>query len=133
MHPLLHWPLMLVRLMRLRTHTAMRLLGIRTCLERLPDFEVDFVAVHDVFGHREDVGDQPVEEVHGHCFADDDAQDFGRFSGRWKGVVYGRGVSWWGVIFFFDLGGGMGGCLLGMMYCFARRRLEMLTCLTWGN
>ena len=88
MYALGHRPLVLVRLMRLRARAAMRLLDRVLVLERLPDLEVDLVAVHDILGHGEDVGDQAVEQIHGHGFADDDTEDFGAlFFGR-EGVVW---------------------------------------------
>ena len=78
-----HGPLVLVRLVRLGTQASLRAFRGVLVLERLPDLEVDLVAVHDVLSHREDVGDQAVEQVHGHGLADDDAQDLG-------GVLFGR-------------------------------------------
>jgi hypothetical protein len=89
MHTLRHRPLVLVLLMRLCAHAAMRMLDAILVLERLPDLQVDSVAVHDALRHGEDVGDQAVEQVHGHCFADDDAQDFGRVFFGGEGVVWG--------------------------------------------
>jgi len=88
MHTLGHRPLVLVLLVRLRTRAAVRLLHRGLVLERLPDFQVDLVAVHDVLRHGEDVGDQAVEQVHGHGFAYDDAEDLGAFFFRREGVVW---------------------------------------------
>jgi hypothetical protein len=77
----------LVRLVRFSTQAPVRCLGVVLVLHRLPDFEVDFVAVHDVLRHGEDVGDQAVEQVHRHGFADDDAQNLGSFFFGGEGVV----------------------------------------------
>jgi hypothetical protein len=132
MHTMRHGPLVLVRLVRLGAQAALRALGGVLVLERLPDLEVDLVAVHDVLGHGEDVRDQAVEQIHRHGLADDNTQDFGAIFFGWEGVVY--------------LGGDMVSCLicviaacnlsgynlLGIMYCFARSKFEMLTCLTCG-
>jgi hypothetical protein len=93
MYTLGHRPLMLVRLMRLRARAPVRLLNRVLVLERLPDFEVDLVAVHDVLRHGEDVCDQAVEQVHGHGFADDHAQDLGAVFFGGEGVVLRIGVS----------------------------------------
>jgi len=82
-----HGPLVLVRLVRLGAQTALCALSGVLVLERLPDLEVDLVAVHDVLGHGEDVRDQTVEQVHRHGLADDDAQDFGSVFFGWEGVV----------------------------------------------
>ena len=83
-----HGPLVLVCLVRLGAQAALCALGGVLVLERLPDFEVDLVAGHDVLRHGEDVGDQAVEQIHGHGFADDDTEDFGAlFFGR-EGVVW---------------------------------------------
>jgi hypothetical protein len=89
MHTLRHRPLILVRLMRLRSKASVRRLGIGLLLERLPHFKVDLVAVQDVLGHGENVCDQAVEQVHRHGLADDDAQDLGAFFLGWEGVVFG--------------------------------------------
>jgi hypothetical protein len=91
-HALGHRPLVLVRLMRLRARAAVRLLDRILVLERLPDFQVDLVAVHHILRHGEDVGDQAVEQVHGHGFAHDDAQDFGAVFFGWEGVVWEMGL-----------------------------------------
>lgn len=85
-----HRPLVLVRLVRLGAQAALRAFRGVLVLERLPDLEVDLVAVDDVLGHGEDVGDQAIEQVQGHGLADDDAQDLGGiFFGR-EGVVCSR-------------------------------------------
>jgi hypothetical protein len=90
MHTVRHGPLVLVRLVRLGTQAALRAFRGVLVLERLPDLEVDLVAVDDVLGHGEDVGDQAVEQVQRHGLADDDAQDFGAFFFGREGVVCER-------------------------------------------
>lgn len=87
MHTMRHGPLVLVRLVRFRAQAALCPFGGVLVLEWLPDLEVDLVAVDNVLGHGEDVGDQAVEQVQGHGLADDNAQDLGGiFFGR-EGVV----------------------------------------------
>jgi len=81
---------MLMRLVRLRPSATMRLLHRVFVLERLPDFQVDFVAVHHVLRHGEDVGDQAVEQVHGHGFTHDNAQNFCAVFFGWEGVIFAR-------------------------------------------
>ena len=87
MHPLLHRPLGFMPLMPM--HPATRMLLLRAAVKRLPGLQVDGVGVHDVLGDGEDVGDEAIEEVKGHGFADDDAENFGGFFTWGKGVVWG--------------------------------------------
>ena len=54
-HTMRHGPLVLVRLVRFCAQASLRAFCGVLVLERLPDFEVDLVAVHDVLGHGEDV------------------------------------------------------------------------------
>ncbi|KAL8812152.1 MAG: hypothetical protein Q9223_007361 [Gallowayella weberi] len=49
--------------------------------------QVDGIRLHQLFGHGDDVGDEVVEEVEGHAFADDNAEDFGGLTGWGEGVV----------------------------------------------
>jgi hypothetical protein len=63
-HTLRHGPLVLVRLMRLRSKASVCRLGVGLLLKWLPRLEVNLIAVHDALGHGEDVGDQAVEQVH---------------------------------------------------------------------
>lgn len=133
MHTMRHGPLVLVCLVRLGAQAALCALGGVLVLERLPDLEVDLVAVDDVLSHGEDVGDEAVEQVQRHGLADDDAQDLGAFFFGREGVVC-FGLDWlvidpYDCCMQFVM---MQNDLLGMMYCFARSKFEMLTCLTCG-
>lgn len=87
MHAVLHRPPVLVLLMRSRARAAVLALDRMLVLERLPDFQVDFVAVHHVLCDSEDIRDESIEKVEGHAFAHDHAQDLGAVFFGWEGVV----------------------------------------------
>lgn len=58
--------------------------------------EVDGVGVDELLGDGDDVCDEAVEEVEGHAFAYDDAEDFGGLFGGGEGVVcFGEGGLGW--------------------------------------
>lgn len=120
MHALLQRPLRFMSTMRIHAQTRMLFLDGGGC--GLEGGEVDGVGVDELLGDGDDVCDEAVEEVEGHAFAYDDPEDFGGLFGGGEGVV------------FFGLGGiGLGWGrehVLGIMYCFTRKSVLTLSCLT---
>ena len=106
MHTMRHGPLVLVRLVRFCAQASLRAFCGVLVLERLPDLEVDLVAVHDVLGHGEDVRDQAVEQIHRHGLADDNTQDFGAIFFGWEGIVcrWVLRLVWLPVLFLSSIG-----------------------------
>lgn len=86
MHPLPHRSLRLMPLPMLQPPRLVHLLNTPSCAW-LESGDIDGIGLHELFGDGDDVCDEPVEEVEGHAFADDDAEDFGGVGGGGEGIV----------------------------------------------
>ena len=85
-HPFTHRSLRLMLLVCMQPLTRMRFLKLTRSLERC---QVNRIGIDELLRRGADVRDQSVQEVEGHAFSDDDAEDFCLLFCRGKGIVCG--------------------------------------------
>ncbi len=87
MDAIAHRPLRLMLLVRMQALARMLLLELAGSAW-MEGCQVDGVRVHQLLRGGADVCDEAVQEVQGHAFADDDAEDLGFFFFGGEGVVW---------------------------------------------
>lgn len=87
MDTLAHWPLRFMLLMCMQALTRMLLLEMAGSAW-MEGCQVDGIRVHQLLRDGADVGDEAVQEVQGHAFADHDAEDLRFFFFGREGVVW---------------------------------------------
>lgn len=137
MNPILHRSLRQMLMLMIHPSTLMLLLHTRRA--RLESCEIDRISVHQLFGNGYDVRDEAIQKVERHAFADDDTEDLCSLAGRGERVVCSSELVGQ-TMTVFPLGWQEGekggnivreGDLLGIIYCFARSKVLILSCFTW--
>lgn len=85
MHTLAHRSLRFMLLLMVHPLTHVVFLDIRGA--RLEGRQIDGVGVHEIFRHGYDIRDETVQQVNGHAFSNDDAEDLGLVFGRGERVI----------------------------------------------